>query len=392
MIKSFLFTCCFCVVMISAGAQDITDTSSAPLGNKDTTHLVPDSVQTVAPGLHTDTSDYGTVTEIKKTNTYNPAAILNELKNGKFGKPVDRAKDTVHWKKGGIFGLNINQGSLQNWAAGGDDFSMSLGSMGSLYVNYADSVNSWDNNLDMSFGYLNTTSLGVRKSDDKLNLYSKYGYRFSKRWFYSAMVSFRSQFANGYLYPDDSTIVSHFLAPAYILASIGFNYKPADYFSVFMSPVTSRFVIVNDQQLADVGSYGVDSATYLYHDSTRTLISRGKKMRYEFGPYISAQFNKEIMKNISWTARLDLYSNYLKNPKNIDVYLTSFLNFKVNKFITASLTTELIYDDDVKFITYKKNPDGSVKTDPLTGDKYILKQGARTQFKEQIGIGFAYSF
>lgn len=390
--NKLLFITCLLIGYSSLSRAQVIDTISTPIQPVDTTAIVPDSIETTTPQLQQDTTNFGTVTEIHATSTYDPAAILTELKKGKFGKPVDKDKDSTKWKKGGVFGLNVSQGSMQNWAAGGDDFSMSLGAVGSIYANYGDSIHSWDNNVDMAFGYLNTTSLGTRKSDDKLNLYSKYGYRFSQKWFYSAMLSFRSQFANGYLYPDDSTVVSHFLAPAYILVSVGFNYKPVDYFSVFMSPVTSRFVIVNDQQLADLGSYGVDSATYVYHDSTRTLLTPGKKMRYEFGPYISAQFNKEILKNISWDARLDLYSNYLKNPKNIDIYLTSLLTFKVNRFVTASLSTDLIYDDDVKFITYKKNADGSIKTDPITGDKYILKQGARTQFKEQIGIGFAYQF
>lgn len=369
-----------------------TDTLTKPMATSDTTGLAPDSVKTQAPSLEKKPENYGTITEIKAKNIYKPAEVVAELKKGKFGKPVNVEKDTVHWKKGGVFGLTLNQGSLQNWAAGGDNFSMSLGAAASLYANYANKRNNWDNNIDMAFGYLNTTSLGTRKNDDKLNFYSKYGYRFSKSWYYSAMVSFRSQFANGYHYPDDSTVVSHFLAPAYVLASIGFNFKPADYFSVFISPVTSRFVIVNDQRMADIGAYGVDSARYDYHDSTRTLISKGKKMRYEFGPYLSAQFKKEILKNITWNSRLDLYANYLHNPQNVDVYFTSLFTFKVNKFITASISTELIYDDDIKFITYKKNADGSIKTNPVTGEQAILKQGARTQFKEQIGIGFAYQF
>jgi hypothetical protein len=357
----------------------------------DTTGLqdqeMPDSVNTEAAPLN-----FGTVTEIKDLDSYNAKEVLTELNKGKFGHPIDLEKDSVHWKIGGILNANINQGSLQNWAAGGDHFSLSLGLMGNVYANYADRRNSWDNNIELAFGYLNTTSLGMRKSDDKINLYSKYGYRFSDHWYYSAMVSFRSQFANGYLYPDDSTVVSRFLAPAYVLASLGFNYKPADYFSIFMSPVTSRFVIVKNRTLADKGSYGVDSARYAYYDNVRILLSRGRQVQYEFGPYVSMQFNKDVFENVNWTSRLDLYSNYLRNPQNIDVYWTSLFNLKVNKFLTASLNTELIYDDDVKFVTYAKNADGTVKTDPDTGEQVVLSKTARIQFKELIGIGFAFQF
>lgn len=383
---------------LGASAQVVNDASMdstitpIPDTTKKTSEEIPDSVASVAPKLQQTMTNYGTVTEIKNLNEYNPAAVLTELQKGKFGHPIDTAKDSMHWRSGGVFGTNISQGSLQNWAAGGDHFSLALGVRANYFANYADERNNWDNNIDVAFGYLNSTSLGMRKSDDKINIYSKYGYRFAKSWYYSVMLSFRSQFANGYLYPDDSTIVSHFLAPAYVLASVGLNFKPVPYFSVFMSPVTSRFVIVNDRRLADLGAFGVDSATYVYHDSTRTQLTHGNKIQYELGPYLSVQYNRDIMKNVNWTTRLDLYSNYLKNPQNIDIYWTSLFTLKVNKFITASLDTELIYDDDVKFITYAKNADGSVKTDPVTGDQLVLKRQSRIQFKELIGIGFAYQF
>lgn len=355
-------------------------------------HQTPDTLLPVSPPPETKPSHFGTITEIKKVNDYNATEIVKKLEEGKFGHPVDLKKDSMHWKTGGIFSAAVSQGTQQNWAAGGDHSSFTLGTRGNLYANYADKRNNWDNNLDMAFGYLNTSSTGAQKSDDRINIYSKYGYRFSNYWYYSAMISFRSQFANGYNYPDDSTIVSHFLAPAYVLASLGFNFKPANYFSVFMSPLTSRLVMVNSQGLANLGSFGVDSARYVYHDSTRTLISPGKKVRYELGAFLSFHFNKDILKNINWATRLDLYSNYLHDSQNIDIYWTSLLTFRVNKFITANLDTELIYDDDVKFITYAKNANGSIKTDPDTGEKEILKKGPRLQFKELIGIGVAWQF
>lgn len=369
-----------------AVAAQVTDTLISPPKQK------ADSILPVSPPSDTAFHQFGTITEIKKINSYNAADIVKELKKGKSGHPVDADKDSLHWRSGGIFSAAVSQGSRQNWAAGGDHSSLTLDARGNVYVNYADKRNSWDNNIDIAFGYLNTTSLGTQKSDDRINIYSKYGYRFSHHWYYSAMIGFRSQFANGHNYPDDSTIVSHFLAPAYVLASVGFNFKPADYFSVFISPVTSRFVIVNSRGLADLGAFGVDSAVYYYHDSTRTLVRHGKKMRYELGPYVSLQFNKDILKNVNWTSRLDFYSNYLYNPQNIDIYWTSLLTFKVNQFITATLDTELIYDDDVKFITYAKNADGSIKTDPDTGAQVVLKRGPRLQFKELIGIGVSWQF
>lgn len=369
------------------------DTSGIPINATAAPGDTLQPTEQAAPQVKVPNQVYGTFTEIKKTNGYDPRAVAKELNKGKYGHPINVKKDSLHWKKGGLLALNINQGSLQNWSAGGDNFSLSLGAVANLYANYAKGRQSWDNNLDMAFGYLNTSSLGTRKSDDKISLYSKYGLQFSKSWFYSAMISFRSQFANGYLYPDDSNVVSHFLAPAYLLGSIGFDFKPASYFSLFLSPLTSRFVIVADQRMADQGAYGVDSARYQYlPGNTRLLLRHGTMIRYELGAFTSITFNKEILKNISWNTRLDLYSNYLHNPRNIDVYWTSVLNLKVNKYITASINTELIYDDDIKFVTYATDANGHIQKNPETGENIVLKRTPRIQFKELVGLGFAYQF
>lgn len=319
-------------------------------------------------------------------------SAANEAETAKIGKPIDLDKDSVNWRFGGLLSVNLNQGSLTNWAAGGDNFSLAFGSLASVYLNYANGKNRWDNDVDMAFGYINTSSLGMRKSDDKIDLYSKYGYQFAKSWFYSAMLNFKSQFANGYLYPDDSTVVSHFLAPGYLIGSLGFDFQPNKHFSMFISPLSSRFTFVEDQTLADQGAYGVDSARYLYFDSSRVQISPGRKLLYQLGAFASIQYNKEILPHVNWMTRLDLYTNYLYQPQYVAVDWNSLLTLKVNKFITTSLNTELIYDHNIRFVTYAHNPDGSVKKNPETGAKVIESEKAKVQFKELIGLGFAYKF
>ncbi len=78
--------------------------------------------------------------------------------------------------------------------------------------------------------------------------------------------------------------------------------------------------------------------------------------------------------------KLDLFSNYLHNPQNVDVSWETIIGFKVNKYISATITTQLVYDDDVK-IAVDKNGDGINES-----------FGPRTQFKEVLGIGFSYNF
>ncbi|RAJ75588.1 uncharacterized protein DUF481 [Chitinophaga dinghuensis] len=274
-------------------------------------------------------------------------------------------KDTIPdgWKKGMNLNVNINQGSLSNWAAGGDNFSLSLGSTIFAWANYKKGRREWSNVADLAYGYINTTSLGGRKSDDRIDLTTKYGYDIGRNWYVSGLVNLRTQFTDGYQYPPDTTPVfsSTFFAPAYTLLSPGFDYRPNKEFSLFLSPVTARFVIVMNRFLSQQGAYGVDT---------------GKHMKYEMGAYLSANYIKTIGKNITYKGRLDLFSNYMHNPQNIIVYNTNALELKVNKWISAVLTLDMIYDDNVKVFENKE-----------TG---VL--GPRLQIKQVIGVGFAAKF
>lgn len=249
-------------------------------------------------------------------------------------------EDTTHisgWKQGGMFTLNLAQGSLSNWQGGGDKSSFSAVGFLNLYANLKEGKNEWNNTLDLGYGYINTTSLGERKSDDRVDLLSKYGYRISNDWYASSLVNFRSQFTPGYAYEKNETgtetqvLTSKFMAPAYILVSIGFDYKPAPYFSVYISPVTERWIIVNDDSLSAAGAYGVVP---------------GEKSRNELGAFVSASFNKDIMTNVTYKSRLDGFSNYKDTPGNIDLFWTNILAMKVNKFLSANVSIDLLYDDN----------------------------------------------
>src|ERR1700744_217168 len=173
--------------------------------------------------------------------------------------PNDTTKMT--WKTGGLISLAFNQAALSNWSAGGDKSALSLNALGNLYAFYTDGRRSWDNFLNLQYGIANTTSLGTRKTTDVIDLTSKYGYDLGKKWFLTGLLDVRSQFAPGYNYPDATTkvLTSDFLAPAYFLLSLGMDYKPNNNFSVFLSPITARELVVSNDSLASVGAFGVDS-------------------------------------------------------------------------------------------------------------------------------------
>jgi hypothetical protein len=263
------------------------------------------------------------------------------------------------WKTGGLLRLTLTQSAQSNWAAGGDNNTLGLSSFFSGYAYYKKGKHTWDNTIDLAYGFLKTTSLGSRKSDDRIDLLSKYGYELGKKWYLSGLMNFHTQFAPGYAYPANKApvLTSDFLAPAYLIISPGLNYKPNDNFSAFISPSTVRWIIVKNDSLSSEGAFGVDS---------------GKQVKLEFGAYATISYTQKISANAVYTGRLDLFSNYQHNLQNVDVNFYNLLAVKVTGILTMTLAFNLIYDNDVK----------TVKSDGTIG-------GASAQLQELLGIGLA---
>ncbi len=263
------------------------------------------------------------------------------------------------WKQGGIYNINLSQGSLSNWAAGGDKFSLSVNSYLGLYAFYKKDRRSWDNTLDFNLGYVNSTSLGARKNDDRLDVLSKFGYALTPKLNLAGLVNFRSQLFQGYTYKDDEkTLASTFLSPAYLLVSPGIDWKPDEYFSLFLSPASARWVIVKDDSLAAKGVYGVDP---------------GEHNAFEFGAFLTANYLRNFSTNITYKGRLDLFSNYRHNPKNIDMFMTNVLAFKISRVFSASWNVDFIYDDDVRLF-------GNNQSSPALQVKSIIGLGLQLKF------------
>jgi len=285
------------------------------------------------------------------------------------------------WKKGGVFAVNLAQASFANWAAGGLN-SVAVNGLFSLFANYKKGKDVWDNSLDVGYGILKQgQNAHFMKTDDKIDFLTKYGRRAYGNFYYAALLNFKTQMAAGYNYPNDSVKISNFLAPAYLLVAIGMDYRPNGYLSIFLAPVAGKITIVNDQTLADEGAFGVEAATL---DDAGNVLHHGKKSKDELGSYLRIiysrnDFKNELLKNVSFTTKMDFFSNYLKNPQNIDVGWETLIVFKVNKYISANFNTLLLYDDDTKIID--KKSDGS-----------IVKTGPRIQLKEILGVGFSYKF
>ncbi len=288
------------------------------------------------------------------------------------------AADSVKpWKVGGVISINGQQVSLTNWSAGGNN-SISLGGLVNVFAKYKKGKITWDNNLELGYGVIKQgDNKQWWKNDDKIQFSSKFGRQLKKSWYATALGDFRTQFADGFNYPNDSVYISRFMAPGYALAAIGFDYKPNDHFSAFIAPVTGKFTFVNDDSLARYGAFGVQKE--IRDPSQGGKITQNYKThREEFGAYLKVQYQTKVMENITFQTVLELFSNYLNNPQNVDVNWTTLTTFKVNKFISATLATQLIYDDDIKVLRNAGDQKGTI--------------GPDVQFKQVLGVGFTYKF
>ncbi len=277
-------------------------------------------------------------------------------------KSIKKDADTSawNWKRGGLVNFSLAQGSLSNWAAGGDNFSLAVSSYLNYFLFYQKKRFNWDNNLDINLGFVQTSSLGGRKNDDRIDFLSKYGYKMDTtgKWFLSALFNFRSQFFDGYTYNNNiGTFASSFLSPAYTLLSLGFDYKPTNKLSVFLSPATSKLIIVTNEILAKQAAYGVDT---------------GNHVKVEMGAFATVNYRNSLDKNITYKGRLDLFSNYLNHPENINVFMTNQFSFKINKYFSASYSLDFIYDDNVRIFGSNKNS-AALQTKSLLGIGFLKR-------------------
>ena len=264
--------------------------------------------------------------------------VVGKLRN-ETSRTIKKETDTStwNWKRGGLMSFSLTQGSLSNWAAGGDNFSMAANIYLNYFFFYRKDRHSWDNNLDFNFGFVQTSSLGGRKNDDRIDYLSKYGYKMDSvgKWYLSMLFNFRSQFFDGYTFSNNvGELSSSILSPAYVIVSAGFDYKPSQRLSVFLSPLTSRSTFVVKHSLSEKGFYGVTPG-----DHSITQVGAFATMNYN---------NESIANNVSYKGRLDLFSNYGNHPQNVDIYMTNLFSFRINKNFSATYSLDMIYDDDIR--------------------------------------------
>ncbi len=260
------------------------------------------------------------------------------------------------WTRGGDVSLNFNQITFTNWAAGGDN-AMSAVAFLNYGIDYANGKHTWKNKFIVGYG-MQYIKEDYKKTEDKIDLSSLYGYAMNPHLDLSVLGYFRTQITEGFSSANADQVVSNFMAPAYMGIGPGISYKPTDYFSAFISPATAQWLFVMDDSLSNLGAFGVDP---------------GKKIKFQFGASAKLHFKKEIAKNINLESMLTLFSDYLDHPQNILVNWDVIIDMKINTWLSTKLTTNLIYDHNADIF-----------------DKAGNNIGPKTQFKEMFGLGIGF--
>jgi hypothetical protein len=282
--------------------------------------------------------------------------------------------DTVRWTLKGNMTLAGAHTWLSNWAGGGEPTS-TLNTNMNLFANYKKGKFFWENNAFFAYGLIKKGKTKPIKNDDQINVGSRIGLQMAKNWYYSLLFLGKTQFAPGYRYTaTDTTRISDFLAPAYLYLSLGLDYKPSSKFSMHFSPLMGKTTRVRSSDPTILTTAGL----------SKELIEQGKHARYEFGGGIVFNMNNSFLSGkVSYNTQLELFSNYLEEPQDIDVIWNFQFRVALAKHISSNVRINMVYDDNQKTVVKEKNAEGNMVD---------VQRGARLQVKELFEIGFFYNF
>lgn len=238
-----------------------------------------------------------------------------------------------------IFGQNtlvFNQSSFANWYAGGNN---NIGVIGKVNYNivYKKNKHYLDNNIQFGYGFVSSTGQSTRKTDDYINIMTNYGYELTQHYYLSTGFQFLSQFTPGFNYsstPDPvyDNRISKFMAPGYLNLGLGFSYNPNDNFQIILRPLNGKFTFVLDKKLQTKGNYGLEKD--------------GQSLRAEVGTMMNVLYKIKLFKDATYVNQINFFSNYLEHSERVDINYSGTLNLKFNKYITTSVTLDVMYDHD----------------------------------------------
>lgn len=266
------------------------------------------------------------------------------------------------WKSGGSFGLSLDQLALFNPRVGAGENRIGFGGIGTIFANKKDGKFTWGNNLTMQLGVQKIGENKWQKNIDAFRLGTKLGYQSKNpKLFYALLGTLETQltptYIGNYLSANNAGdfINSKFLAPAFIEIIPGIDYRHDSHLSILFSPIASKIILVADQDIANLNDNGKSLFGMELKDANVPGVY--KTARYFFGASLAGRYtNKFLNDKILLNSRLDLFTNYLKDPQNIDVRFINDIGVAVFKKISINLILDYFYDNDV--LVQKKDSNG----------------------------------
>lgn len=242
------------------------------------------------------------------------------------------------WTKKGNISFLFNQSAFSNWIAGGENNI--AGNINLNYdFNYSKNMFTWNNRILASYGLTKGENTSFeKKTDDRFEYNLLMGLKANENWYYSLLFNFKTQFSKGYKYfktpegVEDRDEYTNFLSPAYFKLGPGMLWEKSANLKVNIAPATTKLIIVNKKYTEPENKYfGVEE---------------GKNTRLELGFNASGYYKFNLMENISIENIISFYSNYLEDPQNIDIDYTMNIAMKINKYLSANIIVQTIYDDN----------------------------------------------
>jgi hypothetical protein len=278
-----------------------------------------------------------------------------------------------YWKERMEANFIMNQTALSNWIKGGENSFATTMDI-TEYANYENKAKmlSSANFFRLKLGFLATGSNSIRKNLDLIETNSKLNHKAFGKFDFSAIMLFKTQLMTGYIYSDTSrTPVSKFLNPGTLTLGIGLDYKPNKTTSINFSPLSYKGTFMANPVGLDPTIYG---------------IPKGKSALHEPGISLLVTNEYKPVKSVTVTNRVQLFTNYIHNPQNVDVDWEMIATANINWFMDLRLNTHLIYDDDSRVQKYDKDHN------PMTNTDGSPRKIAMAQFKEILGLSAVFRF
>jgi hypothetical protein len=276
------------------------------------------------------------------------------------------------WKLRTDISYLLSQGAISNWAKGGENNVSSVLDVTSA-MNYANKVTKVNSSTSLRFA-LGLQASGrkadIRKNLDILEINSKINHKAFGKFDLSGLFQFKTQFLPGYNYPNDSVKVSKFFNPATFLFGYGLEYKPDKNTYISFSPVSYKGTFVPDTAHINQTKYG---------------IAPDKWSKNELGAYLTINSKLVLFEKVNMSNRLQLFSNFLSKPQNIDVEWEMIATTSLNWFTDLRVNVHLIYDDDTMLPVFDNG-------EPVLGTDGKQKKAPMVQFKELLGVSFVFRF